>query len=100
MYLEAGFDLLPFFTGTKEKKQKFNQASHRVFRREHAMIPIFARVERLNTHNKISNTLPQEQAVIQDNVIFTIGFNYEPNKQMPVKIDYVLVTTSSVLERN
>ncbi len=90
MYLDAGLDILPFFMRTSEKKDKFNQAKHRVFRREHAMIPVFARIERLNTHHQISAELPAEEASIQNNFILTLGFNYEPNEQMAVKMDYVI----------
>lgn len=54
------------------------------------MLPIFARLERFNTHHQISSNLPQDQAVIQDVFSLTFGFNYEPNEQMAIKIDYVI----------
>lgn len=90
MYAEAGLDILPFFLRTAEQRTRFNEAKHRVFRRSHAMLPIFARLERFNTHHQISSNLPQDQAVIQDVFSLTFGFNYEPNEQMAIKIDYVI----------
>jgi hypothetical protein len=89
-YAEAGYDLLPLFLGTVEKREKFNTAKHRVFRREHAMLPVFVRLERLNTHQAIAAGLPASEAIIQDIVSVTFGINYEPNEQMAIKVDYII----------
>ncbi|WP_338236145.1 hypothetical protein [Persicobacter diffluens] len=72
-YLQAAYDILPHFGASGEWK-----------------LPLFARYERLNTHQRIHKDLEgiHEGLAMNDLQVISIGFNAQPKKSVVFKANY------------
>ena len=90
-YAEVGMDILYYFNISKESENRF-------FDFHEMKLPIFARYERINTHNTIDNSLYHLPYKTSDMEIITMGLNYNPNEDFVVKANYQIRNNKSKID--
>lgn len=88
-YLEGGYDLL----GRWRRRKGYTAGHHgekKFFNRSEYELPIFARIERLDTHAAVDPALQGMSFFRNDLEIFMIGMNFFANEDFVFKINYQL----------
>ena len=85
-YTEVAYDILPLL-GLNKRKEK-GKADNFLVKSKELKLPIFARYERLNTHNSISPLLSDENRFQSDLTVLTVGANFNPRRSIVLKANY------------
>ncbi len=86
-YLEGGYDLL----GRWRRRHGYAAEHHgekKFFNRSEYELPIFARIERLDTHAAVDPALQAMSFFRNDLEVFMIGMNFFGNEDFVFKINY------------
>lgn len=84
-YAEVGYDILPLFRGNTEEKSR---VSNRFYKSDQVKLPIFARIERLDTHAEIDASLADLPMFRTDLTALTVGVNFNPRRNIVLKTNY------------
>lgn len=84
-YTEVGYDIWPLLKG---KQRSVNQPDNFLIKSSEIRLPIFMRYERLNTHNRIDESLLHKPVFKSDLTAITIGANFNPRRNIVVKANY------------
>jgi hypothetical protein len=84
-YAEVGYDIWPLLKGKQSSKGQKNNV---FLKSSEIKLPLFIRYERLNTHNKIDESLRNESVFQSDLTAVTIGANFNPRRNIVVKTNY------------
>lgn len=101
-YIEVGYDILPALR-KKSAKDKVNDDDDGNFfyRKSEMKLPVFARYERLNTHNSVREELRGETFSSNNLDVWTIGLNFNMRKNFVLKANYQFRNNRSpILEGN
>ena len=82
-YMELGYDILPMFSNSKSK----NARPGHFFTINNPTLPLFLRLERLDTHADIDQRLKDFSYFRNNLLIWILGCNYQPNHNLVVKFD-------------
>lgn len=83
-YLEVGYDLL----GRRQTKENKEVRERMFLNPKEFKLPVFVRLERLNTHAAIDERLRDVQRLQNDLRCITVGVNFNTSKHMVVKANY------------
>ena len=86
-YVEGGYDLL----GRWRRRQGYTAEHHgekKFFNRSEFQMPIFARLERLDTHESVADSLQALSFFRNDLEVFMIGLNFFANEDFVFKLNY------------
>ncbi|MCC5936495.1 MAG: hypothetical protein JJU34_04385 [Lunatimonas sp.] len=94
-YVETSYNILPLlgFFPTEGKAKNPNG----LFRKQEFQLPIFARLERLNTHAGIHAQLQSSPISQTDLTSLTVGANFNPRRNIVLKSNYQIRWNSQVL---
>lgn len=84
-YAEMSYDILPLL-GFNKKKEGSND--NFFYRRREVKLPVFARIERLNTHESVSPSLQGLSRLQSDITALSLGFNFNTRKNIVFKANY------------
>jgi hypothetical protein len=84
-YTEVGYNIWPFLKGNRKSA---NDIKNLLVRSSEIKLPIFIRYERLNTHNRIDESLINEPIFKSDLTAITIGANFNPRRNIVIKTNY------------
>ncbi|MCC5924475.1 MAG: hypothetical protein JJT77_11880 [Crocinitomicaceae bacterium] len=84
-YLEVSYDILP---ALGFKKNKADAKDNFLFKRKEFKVPLFARIEYLNTHASVDPSLQEEFRTQSDLTALTVGFNVNTRRNMVFKTNY------------
>jgi hypothetical protein len=84
-YTEVSYDILPLLGFNKKKE---NAVDNFLLKRNEFKLPIFARIERLNTHNTIHESLISQPRSQSDLTALSLGFNFNTRKNIVFKANY------------
>jgi hypothetical protein len=81
---EAGYNILPLLRGKKEIKDK----KGRLYDYHEMKLALFARYERLNTHDRVHQELLEQTRIENNMSIITAGFNFNLKENIVLKSNY------------
>ena len=84
-YTEVSYDILPLL-GFRKKKE--GAVDNFLLKRSEFKLPIFARIERLNTHHSIHPDLLNQPRSQSDLTALSLGFNFNTRKNIVFKANY------------
>lgn len=84
-YTEVSYNILPLLGFKKNKEGAKRNA---LYRREEVKLPVFARLERLNTHAQVTEALANEMRNQSDLTALAVGFNFNPKRNIVLKANY------------
>ena len=84
-YTEVSYDILPLLGFNKKKE---GAVDNFFMKRREFKLPVFARIERLNTHNTIHESLINEARSQSDLTALSLGFNFNTRKNIVFKANY------------
>jgi hypothetical protein len=84
-YTEVGYNIWPFL---RRNRKSTNDKKNFLVRSSEIKLPVFIRYERLNTHNKIDESLTNEPIFQSDLTAITIGANFNPRRNIVIKTNY------------
>jgi hypothetical protein len=84
-YTEVGYNIWPYLKGNRKSA---NDIKNLLVRSSEIKLPIFIRYERLNTHNRIDESLMNEPIFKSDLTAITIGANFNPRRNIVIKTNY------------
>ena len=82
-YLEVGYDLIGAI-----RKKEVSGDGNLVFKPKEFKLPLFARIEHLNTHSSVHESLRSEERFQRDLKALTLGVNFNPRKSIVLKANY------------
>jgi len=81
-YLEAGVDILHWLWSNRSESKSF------VHNSKDMKLPIFVRVEHLNTHGKVAESLQDYDRIQRNMNILAVGANYNLSEHLVLKMNY------------
>jgi hypothetical protein len=89
LLFEAGYDILPWLRKSKGEVEENNDKKENFFYKKKEMkLPVFARYERLNTHNTKDFRLIGNPTTINDLDVVTFGINFNTRENIVFKANY------------
>lgn len=87
LYVEGGYDLL----GRWRRRQSFTQdhhGQHKFFNPSEYVLAVFGRIERLDTHAEVAQSLQGQPFFHNDLEVLMVGVNFFANEDFVFKFDY------------
>ena len=84
-YTEVSYDILPLLGFNKKKEGSMNNI---IYKREEVKLPVFARIERLNTHASITEALQNAERNQSDMTVLSLGVNFFTKRNIVLKANY------------
>ncbi len=84
-YGEVSYDILPALGWVKKSN---NDKDNVLVKRNEFALPIFARVERLNTHAGVHESLQDRDRAQTNLTTLTVGANFNPRRNIVIKSNY------------
>lgn len=85
-YAEASYDILPLLGFKKQKDDAKND--NFFFKREEFKLPLFARIERLDTHRSVHELLRDQEILRSNLTTLTLGANFNTRRNIVFKANY------------
>ncbi|KFD40028.1 porin [Schleiferia thermophila str. Yellowstone] len=84
-YTEIGYDIWPILNGGSKSSKNVRKF---LLKGNEVKLPLFIRYERLNTHNRIDESLMNKPVFKSDLTAITIGANFNPRRNIVIKSNY------------